>query len=615
MKFFGVIAAVLWTAAMLAANPRLPAIIGDHMVLQQGRRVPVWGWADPGEAITVRVAGQSHTTTADPGGKWRVMLDPLPPGGPVAMTVEGNTRLTVRDVLAGEVWLCSGQSNMTFPLRRTDTAAEDVPAADAPRIRLFTVPRRSTLEPLTDTAAEWRIATPETARDLSAVAWYFGREVHAALDMPVGLIHDAWAGSVAEEWTDPESLRDPEFQPILDRWQALPENVKDIYRGGAPFDLEFKNLRFAGENGGRALDGPWSFDREAAAGTVLEQSGDVARIAGRLELNDVPQLRARFRTAAAGLNGETRLVFDVRGHGKFRIRFLQAQVTAGGDYASAVLDAGPEWRSIGVTLREHTPQSLSGIAIEVLPVRGEAPRPPAGLFHGMIQPVLPFAIRGAVWYQGEGNSGRAYQYRRLLPALIRGWRAAWGQGDFPFLIAQLPKYGPVRAEPQQSSWAELREAQAMALAVPNTALAINIDQGEPGNVHPPHKREVGHRLALAGLATVYGKELEYSGPLYESSQAEGGAVRIRFRHAAGGLVARGGQLKGFALAGADRKFYWADARIDGDSVVVASAEVPSPVAVRYAWAASPDCNLFNTAGLPAAPFRTDDWPGITANQR
>ncbi len=318
--------------------------------------------------------------------------------------------------------------------------------------------------------------------------------------------------------------------------------------------------------------------------------------------------------------------FRYRGEGLFRLFSVQPTISDVDDYRTPVFHAAPEWQTAAVpfaSLKQagwgrqlpFTHFALNGFYIQT--DMGDVEMPPSGLFEGMIAPLAKFTIRGVAWYQGEGNSGRAWQYRTLLPALIRGWRRAWGLGDFPFLIVQLPNYGKASAEPSASAWAELREAQWMAAqSTPNSALAVTIDLGEADNVHPSRKEPVGHRLALKALSSVYGREIVASGPVYESIELEGGVARIRFQQTTGGLAARdGSRLKGFAVAGADRKFVWADATIEGDTVLVRSAAVPNPVAVRYGWANDPECNLTNGAGLPAAPFRTDGWPGITEQNR
>ncbi len=476
----------------------VPPLFSDHMVVQQGIKVAVWGTAGAGEQVTVKLKDRQATTTAGPDGRWRVDLAPLTAGGPFELTVAGSNTLTFRDVLVGEVWVCSGQSNMQWPVDRSLNAEQEIAAADFPRIRLFSVTQTIAEKPRDDVSGTWRACSAETVPQFSAVAYYFGRELHKSLDVPVGLIQAAWGGTPAETWT---SLATLEADP---------------------------NLR-----------------------TILTRGEEPAT-----------------RPAARGARGQARPGDQAR----------QSAPAPGGTRSKPV------------------------------------PKKPAVLYNGMIHPLIPYGIAGAIWYQGEANAGRAYQYRTLFPAMIRDWRKNWGQGDFPFLFVQLANYQASKPEPGESSWAELREAQLMTLSLPKTGMAVTIDIGEADNIHPKNKQDVGRRLMLAALAVAHGKKVAFSGPVMESSSVAGDSVRIRFKHAEGGLVAKGGEtLKGFAVAGEDRKFVWAEARIDGDSVVVRSDKVTKPVAVRYAWADNPECNLCNKAGLPASPFRTDDWPGVTVN--
>jgi sialate O-acetylesterase len=313
--------------------------------------------------------------------------------------------------------------------------------------------------------------------------------------------------------------------------------------------------------------------------------------------------------------------------GNFKLHILQPTITDWDNYVTKVISVGGDWKPVTVLFSEvkqagwgkrlpFTQDQLAGLMIEQLISETAPARPPGGLFNGMIAPVVSFPIRGAIWYQGEGNAGRAFQYRSLLPSMISSWREAWGQGDFPFLVVQLPNFKRRQSEPSESAWAELREAQLKTLAVPKVGLAVSIDAGEADDVHPKNKRKIGERLALWALGTTYEKKLTFSGPLFREMVKEGDRLRLRFDHRGKGLVSDGGgPLRGFAVAGEDREFHWAEAKIEKGSVVVWSSEVPEPLAVRYAWADNPDCNLYNKAGLPASPFRTDDWPGVTFEQR
>lgn len=464
---------VVWAAAPVWADVKLPAVIGDHMVLQQGVAVPIWGTADADEEVTVTLGEQKKTARAGADGRWMVRLDPLQAGdAPVEMIVSGKNRITVSDILVGEVWLCSGQSNMDMAVRNSKAANSETKAADYPHIRLCTVPKKAAVEPQKDVEAKWAVCSPKTVPDFSAVGYFFGRDLHQELKTPIGLIHSSWGGTPAEAWTELAALKgEADFSEIVKRWEAS------------------------------AQDNATHFQR------------------------------------------------------------------------------------------------------------------PTVLYNGMIVPLAPFAIRGVIWYQGEGNAGRAYQYRKLLPAMIKCWRELWGQGDFPFLIVSLANFKAAPDVPGDSDWAELREAQAMTAAQPHNGLAIAIDVGDAEDIHPKDKQTVGHRLMLQALKVAYGKDIVASGPVYDSMRIEGDKIRVKFRNADGGLVAKRAVPVGFQVAGEDRKWHWAYAEIDGDSVIVWSGQVVKPVAVRYAWADNPVCNLYNGAGLPAVPFRTDDWPGVTQGKK
>lgn len=636
-------------SSQLFADPVLPALFSDHMVLQRGREIPVWGWADPGEKITVMLNGESRSTEAASDGRWKLDLAPLEAGGPFVLTVQGKKTISLKDVMVGEVWVLSGQSNMTFALSGAATAATAIPAANHPEIRLFTVPQKRALQPLQKISGSWKICTPDSARDFTAVGYFFGLKLYESLGVPIGLIHSGWPGTVAEDWTSPEALRAaPELQPILQHWANASAQSKELAEHAAPVDLEFDDFQliksdaaatavpFSDFDNGLpedSLHGLWTYNWDDAPGTrfSLEKPGRggkgyAAELSGQLNYSDTSLLHATFSAdgSPADMSGYAGLRFYYRGTGYFHYRSLQPSIYDFDDYVSQPLKATGEWQQATIWFKDLrqagwgvpeplTPASLSGFDLEALQAPEDVATAPSSLYDGMIAPLMPFAIRGVAWYQGESNAPRAYQYRTLLPALIRGWREAWGEGTFPFLIVQLPNFGARKEEPGPDVWAELREAQLMALRLPNTGLAVAIDVGDAKNLHPHRKAEVGERLALWALGTTYHQPIVYSGPLYDSAKIEGNEIRIHFTHTGDGLAAHGESLRGFAIAGADHIFHWANARIEGESVIVSSPEVANPVAVRYAWAANPDCNLYNSAGLPASPFRTDDWPETTRN--
>ena len=638
------------------ANPSLPHLISDHAVFQQERRIHVWGTATAKERVAVSLAGKTVQTQADSGGKWNVDLPPMHAGGPFTLTITGKTTILVKDILIGEVWVASGQSNMTFGLAGSTGAALELPRADYPEIRLFTVPKRLGLSLVFDTLpASWSPCNPESAKEFSAVAYYFARKLHRELHVPIGIIESAWPGTHIEEWMAPSAARsDPEVKLLLGKWDST--DGKGFKAGRQPFDLQFDDFEllsssstdspktvppallsnFDDGTARNSFGGYWYYDERAAPDTVFDLvppgylgKGFAAHVSGRIDASDDSRLWMRFHPdlTPADLTAYSGVRFWARGTGTFRFRSLQPTISDWDDYASEALHTSLGWTPITIMFRdihqegwgvteEFTPQALIGFSIECLPESGYPVRPATGLFDRMIAPLLPYAFRGVIWYQGESNALQAREYRRLLPALIGSWREESHQPGMQFLIVQLPNHGAIPEQPAESAWAELREAQFLtARTVHGAGLAVTIDVGDPQDLHPHRKAEVGDRLALWALGATYRKPIVYSGPWYESMVVEKNAIRLRFARAGSGLmVMGGGELRGFAIAGRDRKFHWAAATIDGNTVVVSSPDVPEPVAVRYAWADSPDCNLFNADGLPASPFRTDDWTELAGSK-
>jgi len=439
-----------------------------------------------------------------------------------------------------------------------------------------------------------------------------------------------------------------DLKPVLEEWNHATPEEKKFAENALPLELEFDDFELLPASAGSAskmlanfddgttrvsTGGVFSYGWEDAPDAPFElvspgrgAGGFAARVAGRLDGTQDSTLKATYKLdgAAVDFSSYAGIRFWVRGNGSFRFRSKQPTITDWDDYAAPVLKASADWQPVTVWFRDlrqdgwgvalpFTQDALSGFWIENLTTVEYAPIPVSGLYEGMITPLLPSAFRGVLWYQGESNALKAHQYRKLLPALISSWRGALHENDLEFLVVQLPNHGAIPEQPGESAWAELREAQLLTLLhVPRTGMAVTIDVGDPKDLHPHRKLEVGQRLALWAQGTVYQQPIEYSGPLYESMQIDGSEIRVRFTHVGSGLEpSTGEELRGFAIAGTDRKFHWAAARIEGNTVVVSSRDVPSPVAVRYAWADSPMCNLFNKDGLPASPFRTDDWPGIT----
>lgn len=636
----------------LRADPRLPHLFSDHMVLQRDIELRIWGWADPGEPIEVSLAGTSRQTATGSDGRWSLTLPALSAGGPFVLEVHGKKTLRLKDVVIGEVWVASGQSNMTYALAGAANATDELPKANDPELRFFTVPKRIAVEAQLDTLpAAWEVSTSDTAKNFSAVAYFFARDLRRNLGVPVGVILSAWPGTQAEEWTDPESLRrDPILQAIAERWESASNNVKAFAAESRRFSLEFDDFELLPakpdvpavslsnfDNGSSRVvfGGNWAYSWQQTPDSVFELiapgrggKGYAAELVGALTGADDSRWEVSLQSdgTPTDLSAFVGIRFWVRGKGSFAFHTLQPSISDWDNYGTTPLRATPEWRETTILFKDLRQagwgvqnklmlNQISGFSISAMTDLQDPPRPPSGLYDAMIAPLQNYRIQGAIWYQGESNTQRAFQYRSLLPAMIHGWRAGWNEGDFSFLIVQLPNQGH-SAEFADSWWAELREAQLLTEKnVTRTGLAVTIDVGEAGNLHPPRKAEIGERLALWALGTTYGRKMEYSGPLYDRMRTEGKEILIHFQHTGSGLQARGGTLQGFTIAGADQKFHHATARIEGDSVIVSGPEVETPVAVRYAWGDSPECTLYNKEGLPASPFRTDDWPGATFSNR
>lgn len=652
---FAVAAASLGLATAAHAAVTVPVIIGEHMVLQQGQPVPIWGTAAPGEKVTVRFAGQEQTTVAGANGQWKIQLRRLKASSqPRALTITGADTahpLTYNDVLVGEVWVCSGQSNMAWGVSGSNNAAQEIAGATFPAIRLFTVGGNVAPVPLRDCSGAWAVCSPATVGGFSAVGYYFGRELHHDRQVPIGLINTSWGGTVAEAWTSGPALRArlPEFIPALDQLgsesgeaaKARYQQTMAEYNGAREKlyaleadlaaaagraqpdlnDIGWKTMSAPGAWEGQGLPGldgmVWfrkTIDLPAAwAGKDLvlrpgpidevdvtwfngEQVGSRGNIRNHdVQFWNVPRdYRVPGRLVNAGRNVVAIRVIDAMGAGGL------AGASANEMYAAPVDDAAAPHVSLAGEWRYDVE-----LALPTMPVQPNNPNQPSVLFNGMVNPLVPFGIRGAIWYQGESNADRPDQYRRLLPALIGDWRAHW-QSDFPFLVVQLANYMARSDAPQESSWAALREAQALtARRTPKVGLALAIDIGEAGDIHPRNKQDVGKRLALAARKIAYGEHIEESGPVFDKMSVKNGQAILKFRHTGGGLVTQGDKLVGFSICGADGKYVFADARIDGNQVVVSSSAVPNPVRVRYAWADNPAATLYNGAGLPAVPFRTD----------
>ena len=641
---FSVLAWMVAGAADIAPLPFVSPMFGDNMVLQRGKPIRFWGWAKAGESIQVELAGRTAAAAAGAAGRWQVEIAAPAPGGPYTVKISSaRENVTLHEVLVGDVWLCGGQSNMELGLARAKNGAEEIKSADHPEIRFFKVQSHVAYSPAATVQGAWKICSPQTAGEsggVSAVAYFFGRKLQDELQVPIGLIQDCWGGTPAESWMNPESLRAlPDFAAPLAEIDRLhqkggPEYGSFLMHWLDEYDLGQSNrwqaIDFA-DAGWKPVQIPGGFAELGVAEvpaicwfrkefTLPDPlpAGKTVLHLGVVEKMDTAWLNGQWAGASSwvenpraypvgdkilkpGKNVLTVRVFKTKTPGGFLSKpddlFL-----AFGDQTKIPL-AG-DWR--GALSADCRPPHPLPLAFENYPTM------PAVLFEGMIQPVAPLSLRGAIWYQGEANFQRAHQYRTLLPMMIGDWRKNFSQGDFPFYIVSLPKFMAHRGSPGDDAWAELREAQALtARTVKNTALAVTVDTGEADNIHPAEKQIVGERLALCALANEYGKKIPFAGPTFVSAGRIPGALKLKFNNTDGGLVVKGDQLEEFSVAGKDHKWHWAEAKIEGDSVIVSSQDVPEPIAARYAWQANPRTTLFNAAGLPAAPFRTDDWPGIT----
>ncbi len=628
---------------------RVAEIFGDNMVLQRDVEVPVWGWAAANDEISVSARDQSVTSRADADGKWMARLRPMDLGEPFPITIAGpDNTITLKNVVVGEVWICSGQSNMEWPVVASANAAEEMAAASYPLIRHVKITRQTALEPQSDTRnSGWQVCSPQTVGNFTAVGYYFARDLHQQLNVPIGLINSSWGGTMVEAWTSAESLKGhPDFAA---RMKQIEREAADLPAARRRYAEQFKLWKQEFDQAMKATD-------EFAASTVDDTDWTQLQAPGHWEQQgfgsfdgvawyrrtvDLPEpLRGKkLSLSLAKIDDEDRtfvngqLIGTTSGHNVARRYTVPPEVN--NQNAMTIAVQVRDFQGAGGFHGQSNQMAIHHGSSEPIPISGkwkfqttdlarqlppqpkppglEGPHHPSVLFNAMIHPLIPFAYRGVIWYQGESNANRAFQYRSLFPLLIRDWRQQWNR-QVPFYWVQLANFRPAVDAPGSSAWAELREAQSLALKLPATGQAVIIDIGEAQDIHPRNKQDVGRRLARHALQKNYGVAVEYSGPQYREMQIEGHRIRLRFNYADGLQASDGQPLRSFAIAGQDRKFAWADAQVEGEEIVVSSPDVEQPVAVRYAWADNPDrCNLTNDSGLPASPFRTDDWPGVTGN--
>lgn len=646
------------SCAATNAQVRLSPLFTDNMVMQQRTDAPIWGTCEAGRTVSVTTSWnkRKYETVAGSDGKWKVKVATPKAGGPYEITVSDGTPVTLRNVMIGEVWLCSGQSNMDMPVNgwgQVNNYEAEVKAAGHPDIRLLRVDNVMAMQPqqsFTAMNGGWQVCSPEVIAPFSAVAYFFGRDIEKYRDVPVGLIQSSWGGTPAEAWTSGESLTEmPEFRGEVERIGSMPDNKEEraaIYKDELAGwfdklngnDPEFKDGRFA-YFAASYDDSGW--DDTPVPGYITDSKyGAFDGMIIYRRVVDIPEtIAGKALTLCLGKVDDDDMTFfndvmigSTTGPGETREYTIPAGAVKAGKAVITVrsIDSGGlagitgyDDRECRLTAEDGTTISLNGTwntRMEApLSSLSSKPRDPVNdpknacvLYNAMINPLVGYAIKGAIWYQGEDNSNRAWQYRDLMPLMIEDWRQKWGY-DFPFFMVQLANFMQRHDQPTESRWAELREAQQMtADRLSGCGMACIIDIGEAGDIHPRNKQDVGHRLALLARQKVYGEKVEASGPAYRDYRIEKNTIRIFFDHTAKGLaISDGQQLKGFAIAGPDHRFHWADAVIDGNTVVVSSPEVRHPMAVRYAWADNPECNLTNSTGLPAMPFRTDDWKGLT----
>ncbi|MCO5241102.1 MAG: sialate O-acetylesterase [Chitinophagaceae bacterium] len=640
----------LLNVSHLVAGVHLPKIFASHMVLQRNKPIPIWGWADAGEKVTVALKGfiakgQEKTTKASKDGKWMIYLDVEKAGGPYQLVIKGkNNTVILDDVLIGEVWICSGQSNMGMRVEESANAGEEIVAAHYPQIRHFKVAWNISLTPEDDLQGEdWKVTTPENVGKFTAAGYYFARSLYEKLGVPIGLINSSWGGTMVETWMSKDAMQSfNEFSEVVkampasmhalgDKRRTKLANAINDLQGGLPSTAEVQSWSAASfdDSNWKTIGLPDYFDRKALGyldGAVWFRRefilpDSLSGMSMVLSLGTIDDIDITYvngvkvgSTPTKTSTGRTYILDPSQLHaGK---NFIAVRIEDLGDRGG--FTGKPSDMKIS---RDAYEQPLSGtwkFRIETSVDNNQFVGPNetgALLYNAMIAPLIPYAIRGVIWYQGEYNAGRAYQYRKSFPLLISDWRSHWKE-EFPFLFVQLASYNDNNGSSNKgSAWAELREAQALTeQLMPQTGMAVIHDIGDPENIHPANKQEVGRRLSLHALRIVYGQEVVSRGPQFESMQKEGNKIVISFSNTGSGLTVHDkyGYLHGFEIAGADKKFYWAKAEIRDSKVVVWSDRVSEPVTVHYGWADdNMEANLFNKEGLPAAPFRTDIWKGIT----
>ena len=623
------------------AKITLPKIFCDHMVMQRDIQVPIWGWADSEESIEITFNEKSYQTTANDNGEWMIKLPAMKAGGPYDLRLKGSDAIqVVKDIWIGDVWVCSGQSNMEWLVKNSNNAETEIANANDMKIRHFKVPLTTSYRPEADLiGGEWETCSTETVDEFTAVGYFFARSLRAHHDIPIGLLNTSWGGSRIEPWMSSDALGYKSIEAaseelkeaskkkkaelksfFLEKLSTFPTKDEGMVEGKGLWavtdldDADWSTMKLPGfweDQGWPKMDGIVWF-RKRIHLTPIEARNGITLHLGRIDDSDITWVNGKVVGGMTNAWNQDR-VYKVEG------KDLRPGINV---IAVRVEDTGSGGGIYGKveSLAYHSEDGVKSLAgewkykIAKIDLNfGVTPNhTPTLLYNQMIHPILKFPIKGVIWYQGESNAGGqdALDYKDKFPTMIRDWRQRWSCGEFPFLFVQLANFLAPDAEPTNSDWAILRESQSKTLSVPNTGQAVIIDIGDAEDIHPRNKQDVGSRLALAARYLAYQEDVVYSGPVYQSMQIEGNQIRLQFKHQGSGLIAKdkNGDLKSFAIAGADQKFVWAKARIEGNEVIVWNEDIANPVAVRYGWGNNPDnANFYNKEGLPASPFRTDNW--------
>lgn len=655
MKKISLIFTLALITQLLSAQMKLSPLFSNNMVLQQQTSDPIWGKASANEKITIHTSWNKmkYETIADKTGDWKLNISTPSAGGPYEITISGKKTIKLKNVMIGEVWLCFGQSNMEMPLAgwgKVENYEQEISNANYPNIRLMQVEKNVSPSPISDFNAVgngWQICSPQTIAEFSATAYFFGRHLNKTLDVPIGLIHTSWGGTLVEAWTSSESLKMvPYFNDALETMKQIPADIgernKLFTQIRNDWNMAVENKDFGYKNGKIAAS---AVDFDDASWKTMQLprfwEDDIPDFDGFVWFRKTIDIPADWAGKelifhAGGIDDNDVTFFNnvkigsKEGWDQKREYHISPKLVKQGKAVIAirVMDSGGgggihgNAENLFISLKNNANEKISLASVwkyKVAVDMKDIPMPqilsnnsnnPTVLYNAMIEPLVPYSIKGAIWYQGEANVDRAYQYRDLLPLMINDWRSKWNY-SFPFYFVQLANYLPQKSEPTESIWAELREAQMNTLHLENTGMAVITDIGEALDIHPKNKQDVGKRLALIAENQTYGHNQPYSGPLFSTYKIEGNKIRISFNHFDGLKISDGKKLSGFSIAGTDHKFHWADAEIIGNNIIVSSPNVPFPVAVRYAWADNPNSNLTNNSGLPASPFRTDNWTEIT----